>query len=68
MQGKKKLYSIVNPKVSQSPRKKALKKKKKKNLTNEQNFEFFLFPIKLNILRVMLLIQHFRTNIITKSR
>ena len=50
MQGKKKtLYSIVNPKVSQSPRKN-------------------LFPIKLNILRVMLLIQHFRTNIITKSR
>ena len=42
MQGKKKLYSIVNPKVSQSPRKKALKKKKK-NLTNEQNFEFFYF-------------------------
>ena len=52
----KQLFSVVNGKVSQS-------------LgiffffffiTNEQKFETFLFLIKLNILRVVLLAQHFR--------
>ena len=51
----KQLFSVVNGKVSQS-----LGIFFFFFLTNEQKFETFLFLIKLNILRVVLLAQHFR--------
>ena len=50
----KQLFSVVNGKVSQSLGIFFF------FLTNEQKFETFLFLIKLNILRVVLLAQHFR--------
>ena len=67
MQGKKKLYSVINAKVSHSLREKAFKKK---NLTNDQKFDFLfdLIFYKIKYFKSSVLTQHFHKNITTKSR